>query len=157
MNYWSDSAAPEIISQLITEDINYVLTEDEREYKAAVAIVRHQDKWLLGLAKNTGDDRSNKWVHPGGGLKPNESPEKAAVREAKEETGVTCRAISGVIKDGNKKDVAFIACRADSSTWARLKPNHEFAHIGWFRERELKSLDLYHNVKRLIAKAKKHV
>lgn len=154
MEYLEAGAIPDIVAQLITEDIDHVLTEDEREFKAAVAIIRHRDKWLLGLAKNTGDDRSNKWVHPGGGIKSNESPEAAAVREAREETGITCKAISGAMTDGTKKNVAFVACRA--SSLGRPKPNHEFAHIGWFSVKEMKALDLYHNVERLVRKAKRY-
>jgi 8-oxo-dGTP pyrophosphatase MutT (NUDIX family) len=154
MSWFDKSAIPDIVSQLITEDINHVLSEDEHEYHSAVAVIRYRDKWLLGLAKNTGDDRNHKWVMPGGGIKRGESPEAAAVREAKEETGVRCKAISGVMKFNGKKGVAFVACR--SSSLDRPKPNHEFAHIGWFTVQEMKSLELYHNVRKLIDKAKKY-
>jgi len=130
------------------------LTED-KSYRAAVAVIRNGDKWLLGLAKNTGDDRSNRWVFPGGSIKPGESPERAACREAKEESGVRCRAISDAIED-NKPGVAFIACKTNDSKKESLKPNHEFAMLGWFTVKEMKSLKLYNNVLRLIDKAKKY-
>jgi 8-oxo-dGTP pyrophosphatase MutT (NUDIX family) len=146
------------MSNLITK-IDKVLTEEKQEYVAAVAVVNHRDKWLLGLAKNTGDDRNNKWVCPGGGIKGDEDPRDAAVREAKEETGVDCRATSGVLKDRNnrKKRVAFVACKASSSRHRDLKPNHEFAALGWFTPSEMKSLDLYYNVQDLVRRAKRHV
>jgi len=128
--------------------------KEEKKYHAAVAIVRNRDKWLLGLAKNTGDDRDNKWIHPGGGIKPGETPEKAATREAKEETGVRCRAISGPLEDSQKPDVAFVVCKTNDSKKDCLRPNHEFALLGWFTVREMRALNLYENVRRLIDRAK---
>lgn len=127
---------------------------ESKDYRAAVAVVKCRDKWLLGLAKNTGDDRNNKWVFPGGGIKSSETPEEAAVREAREETGVHCKAIK-VMKDSTKDGVAFVACR--SSLMDKLKPNHEFVHLGWFTTHEMKSLELYYNVERLITKAKRYL
>ena len=38
------------------------------------------------LLQRSGD--SNKWGFPGGAIEPGETPEKAAIREAKEETGL---------------------------------------------------------------------
>jgi len=146
---------PNYIASIITEDVN-VFTEDNDDYFAGVAIVRCRDKWLLGLAKNTGDDRNNKWVFPGGGIKSGESPEKAAERECKEETGIKCRAASGVLDDRPKPGVAFVACKADQTQLKKLKPNHEFAALGWFTTKEMKSLDLYKNVDRLIKRAKRY-
>ena len=128
----------------------------KKEYKAAVAIIRNRDKWLLGLAKNTGDDRNNKWIMPGGGIKSGESPEEAAVREAKEETGVRCRAISGPLDDSRKPNVAFVVCKTNDSRKESLRPNHEFAVLGWFTEREMKALKLYENVQRLVDRAKRY-
>jgi 8-oxo-dGTP pyrophosphatase MutT (NUDIX family) len=156
MIYFDREAIPDIVSQLITEDMDVVLCEEDREFDAAVAIVRYHNKWLLGLAKNTGDDRNNKWIMPGGGIKSGESAEAAAVRETKEETGVKCRAISGALKDTSKKGVAFVACRASSADSSKLKPNHEFVSLEWFTEKQMESLKLYHNVERLIKKAKRH-
>jgi len=137
---------------LLTEETK----KETKEYRAAVAIVRNGDKWLLGLAKNTGDDRNNKWVMPGGGIKSGETPEKAATREAKEETGVRCRAISGPLDDSHKPGVAFVVCKTNDSKKDCLRPNHEFALLGWFTEREMRALKLYENVRRLIDRAKKH-
>lgn len=126
------------------------------KYRAAVAIVRNRDRWLLGLAKNTGDDRNNKWVFPGGNIKSGETPEKAATREAKEETGVRCRAVSGPLDDSRKPQVAFVVCKTNDSRKDCLRPNHEFVLLGWFTEREMRSLNLYENVRRLIDKAKRY-
>lgn len=133
-------------------DFNVLLESEKPKYKSAVAIVCCRGKYLLGLSKNSGDGRLNKWCFPGGHIKTGESPEKAAERETREETGITSKAIKGIITDPSKKDVAFVACK--SSTYQTPKPNSEFAQIGWFTPAELDSLKLYGNVKKLIAKTK---
>jgi 8-oxo-dGTP pyrophosphatase MutT (NUDIX family) len=130
------------------------LLVEGNDFTAAVGIVRCRDKWLLGLSKAE-DDRSGKWCFPGGGIKPGETPEKAAAREAREETGVKCKAVSGPIKDKRKGFVAFVPCRTNSTDLKTLKPNHEFASLGFFTVKEMKSLKLYPNVLDLIERAKR--
>jgi len=135
---------PDIVAALITEeDANEV-----KEFFAAVAVCEYRRRWLLGLAKDTNDDRAGKWCFPGGGIKPGETPEQAAVRECREETGVTCRAAGQPMKMGDKPGVAFVHCRVSSRP--NLKENHEFTAIGFFDKTEMKALELYYNVKTLI-------
>ena len=122
------------------------------EVRAAVGVVQWGNKWLLGLAKDTDDDREGKWVFPGGHVKSGENPQEAAVREVREETNVKCRAIGKPIFLPNKKDVAFVHCKANSGQ--HLDNNHEFAALGWFRLSDMKGLKLYSNVKTLIDKVK---
>lgn len=131
-----------------------LLVEGLDKFTAAVGIVKCRDKWLLGLSKSD-DDRLGRWCFPGGGIKPGETPEKAAVRETREETGCKCRSISGPIRDKRKGFVAFVPCTTDSTDCSRLKPNHEFASLGFFTTKEMKSLKLYNNVLDLIEKAKR--
>jgi len=124
----------------------------KKEWRAAVGIVQCGDKYLLGLAKNCSDDRSGKWVCPGGGVKKGETPEKAAVREVSEETGIKCRAVGKAFNLPDKPDVAFVHCRARSGQ--TFNNNHEFAAVGFFTRREMRALKLYHNVSKLIDKVK---
>jgi 8-oxo-dGTP pyrophosphatase MutT (NUDIX family) len=131
-----------------------LLTEGLEEFTAAVGIVRCHNKWLLGLSKSD-DDRNGLWVFPGGGIKSGETPEKAAVRETREETGVKCRSISGPIKDKRKGFVAFVPCSTNTTDFKTLKPNHEFASLGFFTIKEMKGLKLYRNVLDLIERAKR--
>src|SRR3954469_5462978 len=81
---------------------------------AAVAVVQCGDKWLLGLGRNTNDDRTGKWVFPGGHIKKGESPEDAAARECREETGIVCKPVGEAfaLPGGTKKGVVFVHCRA---------------------------------------------
>jgi 8-oxo-dGTP pyrophosphatase MutT (NUDIX family) len=114
---------------------------------SAVACVRYKHRWLLGLSTSE-DDRHGKWVFPGGHIKPGESPELAAVRECREETGIRCHAIKKAFKLKGKPGVAFVPCVADST---KTKANHEFAQLGFFGLRHLILLPgLYHNVFKLI-------
>lgn len=121
--------------------------KDDPEYKAAVAIVQYRDKWLLGLSLSN-DDRRLRWCMPGGGVKGTESPEKAAERECKEETGVTCKAVGKAFTMSGKPNVAFVHCKAEYIK--RMEPNSEFAALGFFTRQEMKSLTLYKNVYDLI-------
>jgi len=133
-----------------------ILVEDsitKPNYTAAVAIIRSHNKWLLGLS-TADDDRGQTWCFPGGGIKSNETPKQTAEREAREETGIKCHAISNPIKDKHKNFVAFIACSTNSTSFDNLKPNHEFTSLGFFTIKEMKGLKLYHNVLDLITKAK---
>lgn len=139
---------------LFDEILEHVLLEElEKEYKAAVAIVQNRDKWLLGIARNT-DDRSGKWVHPGGGIKKGETPEKAAERECFEETGIRCKAVGKAFSIPSKPGVAFVHCRATSGK-QKFKPNSEFSAVGFFTMSELRDLKpLYNNVKKLIERVR---
>jgi 8-oxo-dGTP pyrophosphatase MutT (NUDIX family) len=118
------------------------------DYKAAVGIVQAGDKFLLGLARRTGDDREGRWVFPGGHIKRQEDPVKAAVREVWEETGVRCRAVGSPFSLAGKKNVAFVHCKATKGQ--DLNNNHEFSALGWFSRREMRSLKLYNNVLKLL-------
>lgn len=53
--------------------------------RAAVVIV--EDERILLMRRQKTDDEY--YVVPGGGIEPGETPEEAAIREAKEETGLT--------------------------------------------------------------------
>ena len=131
--------------------LDAILQEEfEGEFTSAVGIVQNRDRWLLGLAKGTGDGRSGKWCHPGGHIKQDESPEKAAEREVYEETGIRCRAIGEPFRDPKHKGIAFVHCRVKTSG-QKIDLNHEFSAGGFFTLKELRSLKpIYKNVHDLI-------
>ena len=132
-----------------------VLQEEfEGEFTSAVGIVQSRDRWLVGLAKGTGDDRTGKWVHPGGHIKRGESPKKAAEREVYEEIGIRCRAVGEPFRDPKHKNVAFVHCRVTTSG-QKIDINHEFSAAGFFTLKELRSLKpIYKNVLSLIKRAR---
>lgn len=137
--------------------LDAILNEEfDENYFAAVGVVQSGDRWLLGLAKNSGDDREGTWVCPGGVIKSKEDPKKAAVREVWEETGIRCTAAGKAFTlplSLNKKGVAFVHCKARAGQ--KFHKNHEFAAIGFFTMEEMKSLKLYKNVLPLIKKIKR--
>lgn len=141
-------------STKFSDILENVLNEEHNEnYVSAVGIVQDGKKWLLGLATKTRDDRSGKWVHAGGHIKRGETPEKAAVREVWEETGIRCRAVGKAFSIPGYKGVAFVHCKVTSSG-QELDNNDEFSALGFFTIPELKSLKLYKNARKLIDRVK---
>jgi len=132
--------------------LEHILNEKfDGDFTAAVGVVQCRNKWLLGLARAT-DDRANTWCFPGGGIRDNESAEKAAVREVREETGIRCSAIGKPFTLPSVKGVAFVHCRARAGQ--KFNNNHEFAALGFFSLKEMKGLKLYKNVMKLIEKVR---
>lgn len=56
----------------------------------AIAVVQHQGKVLIGL-RPPGVPLAGFWEFPGGKILPGETPEQAALRECREETGLEVR------------------------------------------------------------------
>jgi 8-oxo-dGTP diphosphatase len=62
----------------------------EQETSVAVAVVRQGGRVLIGQ-RPPGAPLAGFWEFPGGKVRPDESPEEAAVRECHEETGLEIR------------------------------------------------------------------
>lgn len=127
----------------------YLLKEDKDDIDAVVVVIKHRDKYLLGLNK-TNDDRNMKWGFCAGHKKSNETPEQTAVREAKEELGVRVKVVKGPVNVPGRKNVVAFLCRTDS--YLRPKVNNEFVTADWFKIKEMKSLKLYVNIMDIINK-----
>ncbi|HID96890.1 MAG TPA: NUDIX domain-containing protein [Thermodesulfobacteriaceae bacterium] len=103
---WPFRYCPECGSKLTTETCSHCLPcrvcglihYNNAKPCAGVLIVR--DGRLL-LARRAGDPQKGAWDAVGGFLRPDEHPEDAAVREAREETGlhVRLKEISGIYID----------------------------------------------------------
>ena len=133
-----------------------IISEAEQpDFKSAVAIVRYNDRWLLGLARNSGD-RNGKWCHPGGGIKNGEKPEKAAERECYEELGIKCKASGKPFRIKDHIGVAFVPCRLEDTNYKiDVNKEKEFSGAGFFTMAEIRNLKpLYKNVIQLIEKAR---
>lgn len=74
---------------------------------ARVILFNEQDRVLLirGVDSTT-RGRAPWWFTPGGGLEPGETPHEAALREVREETGLTLESVSGPVYE-QEMDFAF--------------------------------------------------
>lgn len=132
-----------------------ILVEEETDsFISVVAVVKHNNRWLLGLARN-GNDRQGKWCCPGGRIKTGEKPKKAAERECYEETGIKCKATGEPFRLRNYNGIAFVPCEFTSTNY-KIDVNDEFSAAGFFTMSEINKLKpLYKNVIDCIDKAKR--
>lgn len=74
---------------------------------ARVLLFDEQNRVLLfrGMDSTTAE-RDPWWFTPGGGLEPGETPHEAALREVKEETGLTLASVAGPVYE-QEMDFAF--------------------------------------------------
>lgn len=73
----------------------------ERPTQVAIAVVEHDERFLIG-PRAAGLPLAGLWEFPGGKIADDETPEEAAVRECREETGLEVEAVGsypGVVWD----------------------------------------------------------
>lgn len=124
----------------------------------ATAIIAHEEKVVLLFHK-----KLQRWLPPGGHIEAPELPDQAALREAKEETGLTIELIAeyepqgfahalarpaGIqledISPGHQHiDLIYFARPVESVT---LAGNDESQAIGWFTVAEMCAMDVAEEV-----------
>jgi 8-oxo-dGTP diphosphatase len=80
----------------------------------AIAVVEHQSRFLIGQ-RPAGVPLAGLWEFPGGKIEEGETPEEAAVRECREETGLTvasvgCYGWKTYTYGHGKVELRFVAC-----------------------------------------------
>ena len=92
----------------------------------AIAVVEHEGRFLIGQ-RPEGVPLAGLWEFPGGKIQPGESPEEAAVRECREETGLAVRPDFRYPEhlqqyDHGQVQLHFIACRPADSHHTAVNP-----------------------------------
>lgn len=113
-----------------------------------VVVVLNEEKKLLLLKRSSYEDQwmPNKWCMPGGGVEKGEQPANAAIRELKEETGITVEKFkeSFVIQRDDNVEHIFLSLY-EGDPW-NIKLDNENQGYGWFSINEIKFLDTVPNL-----------
>ena len=116
----------------VVDAVRYALFPTQGEVRGVRIILLHERRVLLVSHWYA----PWVWTLPGGGVKKNEIPEKAAMREAREETGLTVRSLAGRIGlyEGRwgKRDMIAVFYSGDIEGSLSLTPNIEIMSRSWF-------------------------
>ena len=122
-------------------------------------VVIHKNKVLL-LYKNQNGKHMG-WVMPKGTLEPGESYKQAALREVKEETGVTAKIVKYIGKthynfrgsqDLVNKTVYWYLMTTDSF-YCKPQAEEYFADVGYYKQHEAYHLLKFHDEKQILKRA----
>jgi 8-oxo-dGTP pyrophosphatase MutT (NUDIX family) len=117
------------------------------DLNAVVVVVNEEQRFLL-LKRSTYPDQwmPNKWSMAGGAIEKGESPEVAALRELKEETGISVDKFkeSFVIQRGENVEHVFLSLFTGDPF--NIKIDKENQGYGWFGYNEIKYLDTVPNL-----------
>jgi 8-oxo-dGTP diphosphatase len=114
----------------------------------ALVLLEKGNKFLL--IKESKEKCRNTWFLPGGRATPNESILQAAVREAKEETGMDVvltgllfiDQVFGSLPDGNRNRIRFVFLgKTVGGALKTIEDKHSIC-AGWFSEDEVSRLEL---------------
>jgi 8-oxo-dGTP diphosphatase len=126
---------------------------------AAVVLLEQGGKWVL--IQEAKPECRGKWFLPGGRAEMGESIPAAAVREAREETGLEAE-ITGLLYvdqltagGGNAGRIRFVFTgRAAGGTLKQTEDGHSL-RAGWFSEEEIGGLDLRSPFVRTVLRARR--
>lgn len=101
------------------------------EKRISTAIITDTGRVLMIRRRVAEGDLS--WAFPGGGVEAGESVEEAAVREAKEETGLTVepvRMLGERVHPNTGRHMSYVACRVAGGV-AAVEDADELAEVEW--------------------------
>jgi 8-oxo-dGTP diphosphatase len=107
-------------------DVTPTVADADRAVPIAVAVVEHDDRFLIGQ-RPPGVVLAGFWEFPGGKIYEGESAEDAAVRECREETGIEIEALGTYgerlqMYDHGAVHLHFVACRPRDSLQSPCSP-----------------------------------
>lgn len=103
----------------------------------AAAIIVHQGRVLM-VRRRVSEGRLS-WQFPAGEVEPGESPQDAAVRETREETGLevaAVRALGERVHPQTRRLMSYTACRVTGGS-AHVADTEELAELAWCGHGEL--------------------
>jgi len=109
-----------------------------RNAKPAVGLLIERERDVLFVRRERAPYKGY-WDIPGGFLEADESPEKGALREAREETGLRVKidVLLGVYHDRNGDDFTFNVYYRAHPIGGREKPGDDAEAVRWFPARRL--------------------
>ena len=134
---------------------------NEIQLVVAIALVKNdQGKILLQRRIDPRiPDANGKWELPGGRINFGESPEDAARRETKEETGCDIRIERLLLQpqshvwhrtDGKKVHVVVICYEARYVSGTPAALDKKVSEVGWFTKEEIGELDTLRDIKKFV-------
>ena len=121
------------------------MNQFKHRYRAAILLIEHDQILLIRRVRNGREY----YVTPGGGIKKKETPEAAAVREAREETSLTVRLSGNVWKhiEAGQKNYFFEVftyfgdLKLDGPERKKMGPNNQY-HLEWVPLKKLPDIPL---------------
>lgn len=107
------------------------------EQAIAAAIITHDERVLL--VKRRVAEGKLSWQFPAGAIEEGESPDDAAVRETREETGLSVKASKNLghrVHPTTGRTMHYVACDLVEGE-ARVADDEELAEIAWARLNQL--------------------
>ena len=123
---WEDDA-PESL-EIVAERFEEIVAQDASARPRACGAVLRGDAILMVRHR---DAQREYWTLPGGGVEPGETPEQAAVREVREETGIEAAPVRFLFEEGYRHGTCrcYLLEESGERREARLGSDPEDAHL----------------------------
>ena len=120
------------------------MTNTKNKLKAAVGLVKKDNKVLLVQLPGWYANEANKWVLPGGMVDRGETPLQAVTREIFEETNINVQKVEKIFETKDTStEIYFFECEYESGEI--IHQAEEIDSAAWFTPLQLQELDLGYN------------
>lgn len=137
-------------NNIITNIIKEELDKSFHSGIASAMVINHVDNSIL-ILQRAGDSSwmANKWNFPGGKVEIGESFEQGAIRETKEEAGITINNLQ-LFKEFKTNNGWNIQIFITHSYSGNVKIDFESSNAHWLKEDEINEFDFVPNIKSII-------